>query len=152
MEKSFVGLGAKSAALPVRMDEQEALARRGRIGSVLRQMFGLAVGCAVGWAVLYGCGVGLGVGLVRRAQGVRTVCLICAVGGAVVARWLWPRRYLPAALAGCGLLVGSALCFRGYLDADTLLFAGADALLAAGSGLALRLAPAVMPCVGRLLA
>ena len=150
MEKSFVGFGPASTPLPVREQDGAALARRGQIGAVLRQLYGLLAGLAGGWAMLYGqlspfalglvlglgedcfaaCGAGAVLALLLRGQGVRTVCLICAVGGAVVARWLWPRRYLPAAAAGCVLLLGSAFCFRMYIGGDGLLFSGAEAVLA----------------------
>ena len=81
----------------------------------------------------------------------RAVCLICAVGGAVAARWLWPRRYLPAALAGCVLLMGSAWCFKAYIGGDGLLFSGADAVLAAGMGYLLRRSPPEKQGAGRLV-
>ena len=149
MEKSFVGFGPGSSALPVRsQDGVQSLIRRGRGRAALRQLYGLAAGLAAGWAVLYGqlypfglglvlglgedcfaaCGAGAVLALLLRGQGVRTVCLICAIGGAVVARWLWPRKYLPAALAGCVLLLGSAYCFKAYIGGDGLLFSGADAV------------------------
>lgn len=171
MEKSFVGFGPASTPLPVREQDGAALARRGQIGAVLRQLYGLLAGLAGGWAMLYGqlspfalglvlglgedcfaaCGAGAVLALLLRGQGVRTVCLICAVGGAVVARWLWPRRYLPAAAAGCVLLLGSAFCFRMYIGGDGLLFSGAEAVLAAGIGFILRRWPAEKPGAGRLM-
>lgn len=171
MEKSFVGFGPASTPLPVREQDGAALARRGQIGAVLRQLYGLLAGLAGGWAMLYGqlspfalglvlglgedcfaaCGAGAVLALLLRGQGVRTVCLICAVGGAVVARWLWPRRYLPAATAGCVLLLGSAFCFRMYIGGDGLLFSGAEAVLAAGIGFILRRWPAEKPGAGRLM-
>ncbi|OUQ38963.1 PP2C family protein-serine/threonine phosphatase [Faecalibacterium sp. An122] len=171
MEKSFVGFGPASTPLPVREQDGAALTRRGQIGAVLRQLYGLLAGLAGGWAMLYGqlspfalglvlglgedcfaaCGAGAVLALLLRGQGVRTVCLICAVGGAVVARWLWPRRYLPAAAAGCVLLLGSAFCFRMYIGGDGLLFSGAEAVLAAGIGFILRRWPAEKPGAGRLM-
>ena len=172
MEKSFVGFGPGSSPLPVRIqDGTEALIRRGRGRAALRQLGGLAAGLAAGWAVLYGqlcpfglglvlglgedcfaaCGAGAVLALLLRGQGVRAVCLICAIGGAVVARWLWPRRYLPAALAGCILLMGSAYCFKTYIGGDGLLFSGADAVLAAGMGYVLRRSPAEKQGAGRLV-
>ena len=172
MEKSFVGFGPGSSALPVRsQDGVQSLIRRGRGRAALRQLYGLAAGLAAGWAVLYGqlypfglglvlglgedcfaaCGAGAVLALLLRGQGVRTVCLICAIGGAVVARWLWPRKYLPAALAGCVLLLGSAYCFKAYIGGDGLLFSGADAVLAAGMGYVLRRSPAEKEGAGRLV-
>ena len=171
MEKGFVGFGPAASPLPVRENGQESLVRRGQMGLVLRQLYGLVVGFAGGWAVLYGqlcpfalglvlglgedcfaaCGAGAVLALLMRAQGVRTVCLICAVGGAIVARWLWPRHFLPAAVSGCVLLMGSAFCFRMYIGGDGLLFSGADTVLAAGIGWILRRAPAEKPGAGRML-
>ena len=171
MDKSFVGFGPFTSPLPVRNKDQEALVRRGQVSGVMRQLFGLVTGLAGGWALLYGqlcpfalglvlglgedcfaaCGAGAVLALLLRGQGVRTVCLICAVGGAVVARWLWPRRYLPAMAAGCVLLMGSAFCFRMYIGGDGLLFSGADAVLAAGTGWILRRFPAEKPGAGRLV-
>ena len=172
MEKSFVGFGPGSSPLPLRVNgEAGALIRRGRGRAALRQLYGLAAGLAAGWAVLYGqlapfglglalgfgedsfaaCGAGAVLGLLLRGQGLRAVCLICAVGGAVVARWLWPRHYLPAALAGCGLLLGSAWCFKMYIGGDGLLFAGAEAVLAAGMGYVLRRSPPEKQGAGRLI-
>ena len=171
MDKSFVGFGPFTSPLPVRNKDQEALVRRGQVSGVMRQLFGLVTGLAGGWALLYGqlcpfalglvlglgedcfaaCGAGAVLALLLRGQGVRTVCLICAVGGAVVARWLWPRRYLPAMAAGCVLLMGSAFCFRMYIGGDGLLFSGADAVLAAGTGWILRHFPAEKPGAGRLV-
>ena len=171
MDKSFVGFGPFTSPLPVRNKDQEALVHRGQVSGVMRQLFGLAAGLAGGWAVLYGqlcpfalglvlglgedcfaaCGAGAVLALLLRGQGVRTVCLICAVGGAVVARWLWPRRYLPAMVSGCVLLMGSAFCFRMYIGGDGLLFSGADAVLAAGTGWILRHFPAEKPGAGRLV-
>lgn len=171
MDKSFVGFGPFTSPLPVRNKDQEALVRRGQVSGVMRQLFGLVTGLAGGWALLYGqlcpfalglvlglgedcfaaCGAGAVLALLLRGQGVRTVCLICAVGGAVVARWLWPRRYLPAMAAGFVLLMGSAFCFRMYIGGDGLLFSGADAVLAAGTGWILRHFPAEKPGAGRLV-
>lgn len=171
MDKSFVGFGPFTSPLPVRNKDQQALVRRGQVSGVMRQLFGLVTGLAGGWALLYGqlcpfalglvlglgedcfaaCGAGAVLALLLRGQGVRTVCLICAVGGAVVARWLWPRRYLPAMAAGCILLLGSAFCFRMYIGGDGLLFSGADAVLAAGTGWILRRFPAEKPGAGRLM-
>ena len=171
MDKGFVGFGPFTSPLPVRNKDQEALVRRGQVSGVMRQLFGLTAGLAGGWALLYGqlcpfalglvlglgedcfaaCGAGAVLALLLRGQGVRTVCLICAVGGAVVARWLWPRRYLPAMVSGCVLLMGSAFCFRMYIGGDGLLFSGADAVLAAGTSWILRHFPAEKPGAGRLV-
>ena len=170
MEKRLAGV-TEAGGLPLRREALGAVARRGRVRQALRQGWGLAAGFAAGWAVLYGqispfalalvlglgedcfaaCGAGAVLALLLRGQGVRAVCLICGVGGAVAARWLWPRQYLPAALSGCGLLLGSALCLRAYIGGDGLLFAGAEAVLAAGLGLVLRRAPAEQGGPGRLV-
>ena len=65
-----------------------------------------------------------------------SVCLLCALGAAVAARWLWPGRSVPAVAAGCGTLVGSAVCFAAGEEngVQTILFCGGDALLAAMKG------------------
>ena len=176
MEKSFAGkmgpgqAGGLSVALAPDAG-RDTLDRRGRLRAAGRQVFGLAAGAAGGWAVLYGqlCPLGLamvlGLGedcfaaaaagavlaMLGRGLGVRAVCLLCAVGGAVAVRWLCPGRYGPAAGGACALLMGSALCFKGYIGGDGLLFAGADAAVAAALGLALRRFPPERPGAGRLV-
>lgn len=141
------------------------LEKWGTLRPVLRRGAALAVGFAGGWAMLYdalmpfglgltlgagedcfaACAVGAVLAVLLRGAGVRGVCLICAVGGAVAARWLWPRRLVPAVLAGCGTLLAGAVCFfllPGVVgDAQLIWYSGADALLAAGIGLALRRSP-----------
>lgn len=141
------------------------------VGPVLRRCGALAAGFAGGWAVLYGalipfglgltlgagedcfaaCAVGAVLALLLRGGGVRAVGLICAVGAAVVARWLWPRRFLPAVLAGGGALLVSAACFSPYLGLSGLWQSGADALLAGAIGWALRHSPPEKQGAGRLV-
>lgn len=111
-----------------------ALRARAAVRPALRQGSAFLLGLAGGWAVLYGAlmpfGLGLtlgfaedcfavgaagaALGVLARSFGtltVESVCLLCALGAAVAARWLWPGRFVPAVAAGCGTLVGSAVCF-----------------------------------------
>ena len=103
------------------------------VGPVVRRCSALALGFAGGWSVLYGglmpfglgltlgagedcfaaCAVGAVLAQLLRGGEIRSVGLICAVGAAVVARWLWPRRFLPAALTGGGALLVSAAAGSG---------------------------------------
>src|SRR5699024_3058930 len=119
MEKSMTGWAA---------GERQTLWHKAGLRRTARQLYGLAAGLAGGWAALYGqlsplglaltlglpedccaaCGAGAVLALLARGLGVRAVCLLCAVGGAVVARWLWPRSFWAGAAAGAGLLLGSA--------------------------------------------
>ena len=80
MEKSFVGFGPGSSALPVRsQDGGQSLIRRGRGRAALRQLYGLAAGLAAGWAVLYGQLYPFGLGLVL---GLGEDCFAaCGAGG-----------------------------------------------------------------------
>ena len=147
------------------------LQRWATLGPVLRRGAALAVGFAGGWAEMYGaltpfglgltlgagedcfaaCAVGAVLAVLARGQGVRAVCLVCAIGAAVVARWLWPRQLGPAALAGGGTLAAAALCFGGYLGASGVEQCFADALLASAIALALRRWPPEQAGAGRLL-
>ena len=91
-------------------------------------------GLAGGWAVLYGAllpfGLGLTLGLPEDcfaagaagaalgillhgfgALSLDSLCLLCAVGAAVAARWLWPGKFRPALLSGCGALLLGGVCF-----------------------------------------
>ena len=111
-----------------------ALASRAAVRPALRQGGAFALGLAGGWAVLYGAllpfGLGLTLGLPADcfaacaagaalsilfhgfgAFSLDSLCLLCAVGAAVAARWLWPGRLRPAFLAGCGALVLGGACF-----------------------------------------
>ncbi len=66
------------------------------------------------------------------ALSLRSVCMLCALGAAVAARWMGARTLPPAALASCGTLVGVALCFAfGGGGAELVFYSAADALLAA---------------------
>ena len=137
-----------------------ALRARAAVRPALRQGSAFLLGLAGGWAVLYGAlmpfGLGLtlgfaedcfavgaagaALGVLARSFGtltVESVCLLCALGAAVAARWLWPGRFVPAVAAGCGTLVGSAVCFAAGEEngVQTILFCGGDALLAAAAGL-----------------
>lgn len=143
-----------------------ALRARAAVRPALRQGSAFLLGLAGGWAVLYGAlmpfGLGLtlgfaedcfavgaagaALGVLARSFGtltVESVCLLCALGAAVAARWLWPGRSVPAMAAGCGTLVGSAVCFAAGEEngVQTILFCGGDALLAAAAGYGLRRFP-----------
>ena len=142
-----------------------------------RRLAAVGLGFAGGWAVLYGallpfglgltlglaedcfasCAAGAALGLLLHGTGalsLRSLCQLCALGAAVAARWVWARRFLPAALAGCGTLTGVALCFvlSGSAEADLLWYSAADALLAAGIGWGLRRFAPEHPGPGTLLA
>ena len=134
-----------------------ALMPRAAVRPALRQGSAFLAGFLGGWAVLYGAlmpfGLGLTLGFAEDcfaagaagallglllhgfgALSLDSLCLLCAVGAAVAARWLWPGRFRPAALAGCGALGLGAVCFAfGPTGGgvDLLLICGADALLAA---------------------
>ena len=154
-----------------------ALAPRAALRPALRQTAAFAVGLAGGWAVLYGallpfglgltlglgedcfaaCAAGAALGSLGHGFGtlsLDSLCLLCAVGAAVAARWLWPGKFRPAALAGCGALLLGGACFAlgpGGSGLSLLFFCGADALLAAGIGFALRCFPPEKPGFGTLL-
>ncbi len=153
-----------------------ALRARAAVRPALRQGSAFLLGLAGGWAVLYGAlmpfGLGLtlgfaedcfavgaagaALGVLARSFGtltVESVCLLCALGAAVAARWLWPGRFIPAVAAGCGTLVGSAVCFAAGEEngVQTILFCGGDALLAAASGYGLRRFPPEKPGMGSLI-
>lgn len=154
-----------------------ALMPRAAVRPALRQGSAFLAGFLGGWAVLYGAlmpfGLGLTLGFAEDcfaagaagallglllhgfgALSLDSLCLLCAVGAAVAARWLWPGRFRPAALAGCGALGLGAVCFAfGPTGGgvDLLLTCGADALLATALGFALRRFPPETPGVGMLL-
>ncbi len=153
-----------------------ALRARAAVRPALRQGSAFLLGLAGGWAVLYGAlmpfGLGLtlgfaedcfavgaagaALGVLARSFGtltVESVCLLCALGAAVAARWLWPGRFVPAVAAGCGTLVGSAVCFAAGEEngVQTILFCGGDALLAAAMGYGLRRFPPEKPGMGSLI-
>ena len=153
-----------------------ALRARAAVRPALRQGSAFLLGLAGGWAVLYGAlmpfGLGLtlgfaedcfavgaagaALGVLARSFGtltVESVCLLCALGAAVAARWLWPGRFIPAVAAGCGTLVGSAVCFAAGEEngVQTILFCGGDALLAAAAGYGLRRFPPEKPGMGSLI-
>ena len=117
--------------------QRAALARRAELRPAARRLAAVAVGFAGGWAVLYGalmpfglgfvlgfaedcfapCAAGAALGVLLHGFGalsLRSVCMLCALGAAVAARWMGARTLTPAALAGCGTLVGVAL-FLTYL-------------------------------------
>ena len=155
-----------------------ALASRAAVRPALRQGGAFALGLAGGWAVLYGALLPLGLGLTLGlpadcfaacaagaalsilfhgfgAFSLDSLCLLCAVGAAVAARWLWPGRLRPAFLAGCGALVLGGACFAlgpGGAGFTLVFFCGADALLAGGFGYALQRFPPEKPGFGTLLA
>ena len=143
-----------------------ALEARAVLRPAVRRLGAVALGFAGGWAVLYGAlmpfGLGLVLGLAEDcfapcaagaalgvllhgfgALSLRSVCLLCALGAAVAVRWVWPGRFLPAVLAGCGTLAAMGLCFALGTGggAELALFCTADALLAGLLGLALRRFP-----------
>lgn len=149
---------------------------RAAVRPALRQGAAFVLGLAGGWAVLYGAlmpfGLGLALGfgedcfavgaagaalgLLARSFGemtVESVCLLCALGAAVAARWLWPGRFHLAALTGCGTLALSAVCFGAGTENgfQSILFSGANALLGALLGAALRRYPPEKPGLGGLL-
>ena len=154
-----------------------ALMPRAAVRPALRQGSAFLAGFLGGWAVLYGalmpfglgmtlgfaedcfaaCAAGAILGILLHGFGalsLDSICLLCAVGAAVAARWLWPGKFRPAALAGCGALGLGAVCFAfGPTGGgvDLLLTCGADALLAAALGFALRHFPPETPNVGMLL-
>lgn len=154
-----------------------ALMPRAAVRPALRQGSAFLAGFLGGWAVLYGAlmpfGLGLTLGFAEDcfaagaagallglllhgfgALSLDSLCLLCAVGAAVAARWLWPGRFRPAVLAGCVALGLGAVCFAfGPTGGgvDLLLTCGADALLAAALGFALRRFPPETPGVGMLL-
>lgn len=153
-----------------------ALEARAVLRPAVRRLGAVALGFAGGWAVLYGAlmpfGLGLVLGLAEDcfapcaagaalgvllhgfgALSLRSVCLLCALGAAVAVRWVWPGRFLPAVLAGCGTLAAMGLCFALGTGggAELALFCTADALLAWLLGLALRRFPPEKPGFGTLL-
>ena len=152
-----------------------ALARRAELRPAARRLAAVAVGFAGGWAVLYGalmpfglgfvlgfaedcfapCAAGAAMGMLLHGFGalsLRSVCMLCALGAAVAARWMGTRKLAPAALAGCGTLVGMALCFAfGGEGTELVLYSAADALLAAAIGFCLRQFAPEKPGAGMLL-
>ena len=152
-----------------------ALARRAELRPAVRRLAAVAVGFAGGWAVLYGalmpfglgfvlgfaedcfapCAAGAALGMLLHGFGalsLRSVCMLCALGAAVAARWMGTRKLAPAALAGCGTLVGMALCFAfGGEGTELVLYSAADALLAAAIGFCLRQFAPEKPGAGMLL-
>ena len=155
--------------------QRAALARRAELRPAARRLAAVAVGFAGGWAVVYGalmpfglgfvlgfaedcfapCAAGAALGVLLHGFGalsLRSVCMLCALGAAVAARWMGARTLTPAALAGCGTLVGVALCFAfGGGGAELVLYSAADALLAAAMGFCLRQFAPEKPGAGMLL-
>ena len=155
--------------------QRAALARRAELRPAARRLAAVAVGFAGGWAVLYGalmpfglgfvlgfaedcfapCAAGAALGVLLHGFGalsLRSVCMLCALGATVAARWMGARTLTPAALAGCGTLVGVALCFAfGGGGAELVLYSAADALLAAAMGFCLRQFAPEKPGAGMLL-
>ena len=152
----------------------EALSSRAAIRPVLRRAGALTVGFAGGWATLYGallpfglgmtlgfaedcfapCAAGAVLGILLHSFGelsLRSICLICAVGAAVAARWSWQKRFFPAAMISCTILIAGSLCFWKAGGLELVLFCGADALLAVGIGLGLRRFPPERLGFGTLL-
>jgi len=155
--------------------QRAALARRAELRPAARRLAAVAVGFAGGWAVLYGalmpfglgfvlgfaedcfapCAAGAALGVLLHGFGalsLRSVCMLCALGATVAARWMGARTLTPAALAGCGTLVGVALCFAfGGGGAELVFYSAADALLAAAMGFCLRQFAPEKPGAGMLL-
>jgi len=152
------------------------LTSRAQLRPAVRKLAAVAVGFAGGWAVLYGALMPFGLGLVLgfgedcfapcaagAALGVllhgfgelslRSICLLCALGAVVAARWIGAKKLAPAALAGCGTLVGVALCFAlgGNGGVELVLYSAADAMLAAAMGFCLRRFTPEKPGAGMLL-
>ena len=163
------------AAVGRQNGQRAALARRAELRPAARRLAAVAVGFAGGWAVVYGalmpfglgfvlgfaedcfapCAAGAALGVLLHGFGalsLRSVCMLCALGAAVAARWMGARTLTPAALAGCGTLVGVALCFAfGGGGAELVLYSAADALLAAAMGFCLRQFAPEKPGAGMLL-
>ena len=152
-----------------------ALAQRAAARPAVRKLAAVAVGFAGGWAVLYGalmpfglglvlgfaedcfapCAAGAALGVLLHGAGalsLQSICLLCALGAAVAARWLGAKQLAPAALAGCGTLLAVALCFAfGGGGAELVFYCAADALLAAAIGFGLRRCAPEKPGAGMLL-
>ena len=151
------------------------LAQRAATRPAVRKLAAVAVGFAGGWAVLYGalmpfslglvlgfaedcfapCAAGAALGVLLHGFGalsLQSICLLCALGAAVAARWLGAKQLAPAALAGCGTLLTVALFFAfGGGGAELVFYCAADALLAAAMGLCLRRFAPEKPGAGMLL-
>ena len=143
------------AAVGRQNGQRAALARRAELRPAARRLAAVAVGFAGGWAVLYGalmpfglgfvlgfaedcfapCAAGAALGVLLHGFGalsLRSVCMLCALGAAVAARWMGARTLTPAALAGCGTLVGVALCFAfGGGGAELVFYSAASRASAA---------------------
>ena len=115
--------------------QRAALARRAELRPAARRLAAVAVGFAGGWAVLYGalmpfglgfvlgfaedcfapCAAGAALGVLLHGFGalsLRSVCMLCALGAAVAARWMGARTLTPGGTGGrAAALVGVALCF-----------------------------------------
>ncbi len=149
---------------------------RAELRPAARRLAAVAVGFAGGWAVLYGalmpfglgfvlgfaedcfapCAAGAALGVLLHSFGalsLRSICLLCALGAAVAVRWMGAKKLAVTALAGCGTLVGVALCFAlgGNGGAELVFYSTADALLAAAMGLCLRRFAPEQPGAGMLL-
>ena len=149
---------------------------RAELRPAARKLAAVAVGFAGGWAVLYGalmpfglgfvlgfaedcfapCAAGAALGVLLHSFGalsLRSICLLCALGAAVAVRWMGAKKLAVTALAGCGTLVGVALCFAlgGNGGAELVFYSTADALLAAAMGLCLRRFAPEQPGAGMLL-
>ena len=149
---------------------------RAELRPAARRLAAVAVGFAGGWAVLYGalmpfglgfvlgfaedcfapCAAGAALGMLLHSFGalsLRSICLLCALGAAVAVRWMGAKKLAVTALAGCGTLVGVALCFAlgGNGGAELVFYSTADALLAAAMGLCLRRFAPEQPGAGMLL-
>ena len=149
---------------------------RAELRPAARRLAAVAVGFAGGWAVLYGalmpfglgfvlgfaedcfapCAAGAALGVLLHSFGelsLRSICLLCALGAAVAVRWMGAQKLAVTALAGCGTLVGVALCFAlgGNGGAELVFYSAADALLAAAMGLCLRRFAPEQPGAGMLL-
>ena len=151
------------------------LERRAELRPAVRKLAAVAVGFAGGWAVLYGalmpfglgfvlgfgedcfaaCAAGAALGTLLHGFGklsLRSICLLCGLGAAVAVRWMGEKKLAPAALAGCGTLLGVALCFAlGGNGAELVFYGAADAMLAAAIGLCLRRFAPEKPGAGMLL-
>lgn len=111
-----------------------------RLGRSVRRAEPFGLGFVLGFAedCFAPCAAGAALGMLLHGFGalsLRSVCMLCALGAAVAARWMGARKLAPAALAGCGTLVGMALCFAfGGEGTELMLYSAADALLAAATG------------------
>lgn len=126
-----MGAAAHGAARQAAMLLCGAAAAHGTLYGVMMP-FGLALVLGAGETDYLAAAAGAALGaLLWRPDGAALAAL-CAVAGAVLARWLRPRAFVPCALAGGGLLAGiaCALAAMGAAGPDTAAAAVCEAGLA----------------------